>query len=259
MPPFTAVAIRFAIASVILLGIARGMKVELGKRPYEKTIWAVNGFFSFCASYGVVYWCEQYVPSGLSALLFALFPILVALMAHFAIPGERLRPRSIVGIAIGFAGIATLFSEDFAKLGGRKVLIASVIMLVAPFVSAISSVVIKRLGSGIHPISIAAVPMAFGGGVMAVLAIVFERHRTIVWTPATLGALAYLSIFGSAVSFTLYYWLLRRLPASRVSLIAYVTPVVAVAVGVMFLDEPLTARLVAGAVLVIAGVALAGS
>ena len=74
--------------------------------------------------------------------------------------------------------------------------------------------------------------------VMAALALLFERHRPIVWTPTSIGSLAYLSVFGSAVTFTLYYWLLRHARASRVALIAYATPVIAVATGVLFLDEP---------------------
>jgi drug/metabolite transporter (DMT)-like permease len=81
MPPFTAVALRFAIATVILLAIARAMKVRLGAEPHEKTLWLVNGALIFSVSYGVVYWSEQYVPSGLAAILFATFA-LVTLFAH---------------------------------------------------------------------------------------------------------------------------------------------------------------------------------
>ena len=98
-------------------------------------------------------------------------------------------------------------------------------------------------------------PMVVAAVVMTVLALAFERHRPIVWTPVAIGSLAYLSVLGSAVTFTLYYWLLRHVRASRVALIAYATPVIAVATGVLFLDEPLTSRFVLGGALVIAGVA----
>jgi drug/metabolite transporter (DMT)-like permease len=90
---------------------------------------------------------------------------------------------------------------------------------------------------------------------MTVLALLFERNRPVVWSKASIGSLAYLSVFGSAMTFTLYYWLLRHVRASHVALIAYVTPVIAVVTGVLFLDEPLTTRVLVGGALVIAGVA----
>jgi len=225
LPPFTAISIRFAIATTILLVYAAATKVPLGKHPHEKTLWIVNGLLFFSVSYGVVYWSEQFIPSGLSAILFALFPLLVTLLAHYALPNEPLRRRGAIGVALGFLGIVVIFSEDFAKFGGRQALIAAAVMLLSPFVSALSSVGIKKYGAGIHPVSVA--------------------------------ALLYLAICGSSVTFTLYYWLLRHVRAGRVALIAYMTPIVAVIFGVGFLHERLTPRIVLGALLVIFGVILA--
>lgn len=257
LPPFTAIALRFSIASALLVAAAKAMRVPLGAQPHEKTLWVVNGVLFFSVSFGVVYWAEQFVPSGLSAVLFALFPLLVTLLAHLLLPGERLRPLSGIGVLAGFAGIAVIFSEDFSRLGGPKVLLGASVLLLSPFVSAVSSVLVKKYGSGIHPISLAAMPMAVCAVVTATLALLFERQRPVVWTPASVGSLLYLAIMGSCVTFTLYYWLLRHVPASRVALLAYMTPVVAVLTGVVFLDEPLTARIVIGGLLVIGGVALA--
>lgn len=259
MPPFTGIALRFGVATVVLLVAAWWMKIPLGRMPHEKGLWIVNGVLFFSVSFGVVYWAEQFVPSGLTAVLFAIFPLFVALLAHFLLPGERLRPRSGIGALLGFLGVAVIFSEDFRKLGGEHVLFGCTVLLLSPTVSAISSVAIKRLGAGIHPISLAAVPMAVCSVVMTVLALVFERGRPVTWSVTTVGAVLYLALAGSCVTFTLYYWLLRHVRASRVALVAYATPVVAVLTGVVFLHEPFTARIAAGAVLVIGGVALAAS
>jgi len=133
LPPFTAISIRFAIATTILLVYAAATKVPLGKHPHEKTLWIVNGLLFFSVSYGVVYWSEQFIPSGLSAILFALFPLLVTLLAHYALPNEPLRRRGAIGVALGFLGIVVIFSEDFAKFGGRQALIAAAVMLLSPF------------------------------------------------------------------------------------------------------------------------------
>jgi drug/metabolite transporter (DMT)-like permease len=230
--------------------------VRLGAEPHEKTLWLVNGALFFSVSYGVVYWSEQYVPSGLSSILFATFPLLVTFFAHLFLPGEPLRLTAGLGALAAFAGIVVIFSEDLAKIGGPKTGLAAAVLLLSPLVSSLSSVVVKKWGGTIHPISLSAMPMVVGTAVMTVMALVFERHRPIVWTGASIASLAYLSVFGSAVTFTLYYWLLRHVPASRVALIAYATPVIAVTTGVLFLDEPLTSRFVAGGALVIAGVAL---
>ena len=257
VPPFTAVALRFAIASAILLASAKAMRVPLGAQPYERRLWVVNGLLFFSVSYGVVYWSEQFVPSGLAAILFATFPMLVSLFAHGFLPGERFRIRAVSGLLLAFAGIVVIFSEDFAKIGGPKTAAAAGVLLLSPIVSAISSVLVKRWGAGIHPISLAGMPMAIASLVMTAAALLFERGRPLVWSRTAIVALAYLSIVGSAVTFTLYYWLLRQVPASRLALIAYATPVIAVIAGVLLLDEPLTSRFLIGGALVIAGVAFA--
>jgi drug/metabolite transporter (DMT)-like permease len=259
IPPFTGVALRFGIATVILLAAAWWLGIPLGRRPNEKRLWLVNGVLFFSVSFGVVYWAEQFVPSGLAAVLFALFPLFVALLAHAVLPGERLKPRAGLGIALGFLGIAVIFSEDFRKLGGDHVLFGCCFMLLSPTVSAISSVAVKRWGSGIHPISLAAVPMGVCAAVMAIVALVFESDRKVTWSPAAIGSLLYLAIAGSCVTFTLYYWLLRHMRASGPPLLAYATPVIAVLIGIAFLNEPLTWRLALGAVMVIGGVAIAVS
>lgn len=257
IPPFTGVALRFAIASTLLLSISPLLRVPFLRTPAEPWLWLSNGLLSFCASYGIVYWSEQWVPSGLAAVLFATFPLMTAILAHLLLPGERLTPASAVGVVVGFAGVAVIFSEDFARLGGRPVLVASAVMLGSPLVSALSSVAIKKWGAGVHPVSITAVPQAIAAGIMGGIALATERGSEATYTPTSVAALLYLAVFGSAVTFTLYYWLLAHLPATRTALIAYTTPVVAVGVGALFLDEPITPRVLAGTALVVGGVALA--
>jgi drug/metabolite transporter (DMT)-like permease len=203
-----------------------------------------------------VYWSEQYVPSGLASILFATFPILVTVFAHLLLPGEPLRIGSALGALTAFLGVVVIFSEDLAKIGGPKTAFAAGLFMLSPLVSSMSSVLVKKWGAAIHPISLAAMPMAVGTVVMTAMALLFERHRSIVWTTASIGSLAYLAVCGSAVTFTLYYWLLRHVRAGRVALIAYATPVIAVITGVLFLHEPLTSRFVVGGALVIAGVAV---
>ncbi len=258
MPPFAGVSLRFAIASVVLFAASPLFGVRFGREPNEKKLWLVLAAFSFCGSYGVVYWCEQWVPSGLAAVLFATFPLLVALLAHFFLPAERLTWAGALGAAIGFAGVAVIFSEDFARLGGPKVRFAAAVFLLSPLVSSISYVATKKWGKGIHPMSLSAVPMAITAVVMGALSLATEGNRPISWTPTAVWTLVYLALFGSAVTFSLYYWLLSILPATRLSLMAYLIPVVAVGIGALAMHEPITLRVLAGSALVLGGVSMAG-
>jgi drug/metabolite transporter (DMT)-like permease len=257
LPPLIGLTLRFAIAAAVLLPLAPVLGVRLGRSAVERRLWLASTLLNFCASYGILYWAEQWVPSGLTAVLFATFPLWTGLLAHLALPGERLTPWAFAGALIGFAGVAVIFSEDFRSLGGPQVAFAAAVVLLSPVSSALGSVAIKRWGQGIHPLSLSAVPMGLTALVMAPVAAVVEQGREITFDTRSVLALLYLAIFGSAVTFTLYYWLLKRLPATSLALITYATPVVAVIVGSLFLDEPFTLRIVLGAVLVIAGVAVA--
>jgi drug/metabolite transporter (DMT)-like permease len=257
IPPFTGVAARFAIAFLFLLALIRYRRVPLGKQPHEVKLWFLNGLLAFCLTYGAVYWAEQHITSGLAAVLFATFPLFVAILAHFLLPGEPLTFWKLTGTVLGFAGVTVIFSEDLTLVGGEKAYIAAGLALLAPPACAITSVAIKRWGKAIHPLSISGIPMGITAGVMGAAALAFEGDRDIHLDTVSVGALLYLAVMGTAVTFSLYYWLLRQVSATGLSLIAYMTPVVAVLVGTLFLDETMTARTWAGSGLVVAGVALA--
>ncbi len=256
IPPFTGVALRFAIAGLLLVSLAPRLGVRFGRSRREAGLWAMNALLSFCVSYSVVYWSEQYIPSGLAAVLFATNPLLVAALAHFALPGERLSLPAAAGLLLGFAGVALIFSDDLRLLGGERVRQAALVMLVSPAVSAVSSVAIKRWGAGIHPLSLAAVPMLACAVVMTPFALVVERGVPVVFDAPSVAALLYLAFLGSALTFTVYYWLLARVPATRAALISYLIPIVAVGIGAALFGEPLRPRLLAGGALVLAGVGL---
>ena len=261
IPPVTGVAIRFALAGLVLVAIGHLRGVRFGRLPGEARLWVVNAATTFAGSYGIVYWGEQWVPSGLAAVLFATLPLWIVSLGHFLLPGERGGLRRWSGVLFGFAGVAIIFSEDFSKLGGPKVLFASMIFLLAPFVSALGSLSVKRWGGAISPFSVAGVPMLMTGGAMGILALIVERDRAIapiLGAGAAVGpwlATLYLALFGSALTFSLYFWLLARRSAVAASLISYTVPICAVVVGWLMFDEPVTWRLLGGGGVVLCGVA----
>ncbi len=257
IPPFTGVALRFALAAVLLWAVARWRALPAPSWRRAGRIWTVQFVFTFFLSYGITYWAEQWIPSGLAAVLFSTFPLFVAILARLWLTDDRLGPRGLFGLVLGFGGVAVIFSEDLAALGGPMVLGASAVMLVSPFVAAIGNVLVKKWGAGIHPVHLTVQPMAATGVAMGAVALAFESGREIVFDARSLAALGYLSVVGSAVTFTLYFWLLGRMRATRLSLITYGIPVVAVLIGTVILDEPLTLRTLSGGALVLVGVGLA--
>jgi drug/metabolite transporter (DMT)-like permease len=259
VPPFTGAAIRFAIASALLLLAHPIFRIPFETGPAARRIWVTNGILLFCLSYGAVYWSEQWLPSGLAAILFAIFPLLVAGLARFILPGERLTPRAWSGIVLGFLGVAAIHAEDLAALGGEQVRTAAFWILLSPLSSALANVLSKRWGAGLHPLTLTAIPMAIGTVGLGAVAMWLERDAAVRYDTTSIACLVYLALIGSVVTFGVYFWLLARLPATKLSLIAYGTPVVAVLIGTLWLGERLTAQIVAGASLVLVGVALASS
>jgi drug/metabolite transporter (DMT)-like permease len=257
IPPITGVALRFAVAAAVLLALVPVFGVKLGRQRIERRLWLANGLLTFSIPYGVLYWAEQWVPSGLASVLFAIYPLLVAVIAHFLLPGEPLSLPKIAGVLTGFAGLAVIFSEDFRALGGPRVATAAAILLLSPLCAAFGSVIVKRWGEGVHPLSMAAMPMAVTAVLMGAVAGLAEADRPVAFGTAPVLALLYLGLLGSALPFTLYFWLLKHQTATGMSLINYAIPVIAVAVGTLFLGEPFTLRIVVGAAMVLAGVAMA--
>ncbi len=260
IPPFTGVALRFAIAAALLVVYARIMGISLAPLDRrEKRLRVLHALLTFCGSYGVVFWAEQWVPSGLASVLFATFPLLVAAMAHFVIPDERMSTPVLVGSVMGLAGIGVIFAEDFALLGGVMVAVGSVVMLISPIVAAVVSVAVKRWGSGMHPVSFNAVAMLYAAVIMGAVAAIAERHRPVAFDLGPVAALLYMATAGTAITFPLYFWLLEHMEARQVALIGYGTPVVALFLGVFMMNEPITARILIGSSMVVIGVAVASS
>ncbi len=255
LPPFAGLALRFAVAGALLAGWWR---LSGGSLPRQGGTWALialNTALNFVVPYVLVYWAEQSVPSGLVALLFATFPLWVALFAQLVLPEERLTATGTVGLLAGFAGVAVIFVGDVGALGSAGTARTAAIFLLSPVSCAAAQVTLRRCGRDIDPFALTAPPILATGAVAAVLHLALERGRPLVFDAATVGSVLYLGVFGTALAFLLYFRLLARLAATRLALITFGFPIVALAVGALLFGEPLGPRLLAGAALVLAGVA----
>ncbi len=253
LPPFSSAAIRFAVAAFLMIGVARLLAGrEGGTRPSWRLVLVMGGLH-FAGSYGIVYWAEQFLPSAHACILWAVFPLLMAITGHVALPGERLRPIHGVGFLAGFAGVVLLFATDVRGLGPDGVLAAGV-LLVSPLIVAIGTAIVKRYGAGASSLLLNRDGMLLGALLLAIVAVAFERDAELRFTRRALFSIAYLAVAGTVITFTIYFWLLRHAPAYKLSVIPYVLPAVALVLGYFLADEPIGPTTVIGFACIVVGV-----
>jgi len=256
LPPFTAAGVRFASAWLVFAILAPVLaRSEGGERPPWR-LRLSHGLLQLAASYGIVYWCETRLPSGLVSLLWSVFPLLMAVSGHYFLDGERLSARQWSGFLLGFGGVGMLFATDLRDIGPGAVPAGMVLML-SPIVVVVANTLVKRHGGHVSSVLLNRDGMSIGAMALLAAGALFESDASFDWTPRAIGSVAYLALVGSVVSFGLYFWLLRYVPAYRLSVIAYVTPMIALGLGAWVDSEPLGANTLAGAGLILVGVALA--
>ena len=256
LPPLTFAGIRFLVASLILsaLILARGVRWPRSRRDWS--LIAIVGLLQFTLNYGLVFWGEQYIPSGLAAVLQSTFPAFGLVIAHLYLPSERLTTRKVIGVLMGVVGVAIIFSDQLT-IAGHLALLGSVALVASAFFGAYSNVLVKAYAREIDPQVLAAGQMIFGFPPLLIIGIATEGNPfRFHWTMTAIISLAYLVIVGSVIAFALYYWLVRHMEVTKTMLIALVTPVVAVLLGMIVLHEKLNWRLFVGAACIISGIGL---
>jgi drug/metabolite transporter (DMT)-like permease len=258
LPPFVLASVRFLLAGAVLFAwavrrpAADGLPDPLGWAQWRACL--VVGGFLLLGGNGLVVLSELRIDSGLTSVAVATVPLWTALLAAAA-GQERLPPVAVAGVVLGFAGVAVMLSGSFS---GRIDTVGLLMALTAAVCWGFGSWWSRGAPLPRRPLVMTAMEMLCGGALMAVVALVRGEYD---FDPGAVGAagwwaLAYLTVFGSMLAFTCYVWLLRNARLSLVTTYAYVNPVVAVGLGVLLLDERLTARTLVATAVTLAGVAL---
>lgn len=257
LPPISFAGLRFALAAVLLALVAVWQGSRLPSTAREWRLLAYTGFLTITVNYALVFWGEQYISSGLAALLSATVPLFGLPLAHWYLSSERLTWRRMAGVLVGLIGVGIVFSGEL-EAGGRLAALASAGMVVAALATAHAGVLVKAGATHIEPPVLAGVQMAGGCIPLLLGGLVLEGSPAqFQWTSLAVGALAYLTILGSVVAFLMYYWLIRHTPVSGVLMIPLVTPLMAVLIGVLFGGETVGWHIGLGGAAIICGVALA--
>ncbi|MBK7091301.1 MAG: DMT family transporter [bacterium] len=252
-PPFWSAALRFllAIAILVTINFVTRQKYPQGWRNKWRVAWP--GIFTYFGSYSFTYLGSQYISSALASILFAVFPFMVMLLMTLMLKSEKVTMKAVLGVVLGFAGVVLIFLEPIDY--GSHAAFGMLMMLLSPLAAAIGTVSIKAYLKDEDVFPMVTLQMTLGCTLLTIAAFLVEDITLFHVTEASIGAMIFLAIFGSVISFTSYYWLLKRLPILTMSMVALITPIVAMVLGYIVLDEVLTTQDYVGAALVLAGVA----
>jgi len=254
VPPLLSAGVRFAIAGAGLLAIAKALNRPL---KTDVRLASIMALLPFAAAYGLIYWGEQYVPSGLAAVLFGMMPLYSATIASFALQDEPLTKKLLGGIVIAICGLALAFKESLNLGDAEWAALAATACAIAPLASAIGNVSIKRRGQRLDAIVLNGWAMLGGGLLLLATSIPTEDWGAATWTATAIGTIVYLAAIGSALTFVTLTILLRELPAVTMSYITLLLPFGALVFGAVLYDEAITAAAIGGAVLVACGLTVA--
>ena len=256
MPPFLMAAMRFLVAGLVLFVwmIARG---ERSPTKAEWTSASVLAVLIFVIDYGLLFWSEQRVPSGVAAVMMATIPVFMSLSEIILLRTQRLTLRLAVALLIGIGGVAVLMSRSLS-LGGAPIdRLGAGALLVASMSWSVSSSLTRKLPLPHSKVMSSGSQMLVGGVFLAIAAAALGEFRGFhpsSVSPMAWLALIYLIVAGSIVAFTTYVWLIHHESPTKVGTYAYVNPVVAVLLGYYFGGEALGLRTILGTVFVLISV-----
>ena len=256
VPPLILAAMRFFVAGIVLYGwmIARGERSPSGREWRSATL---LGLVIFVLDYGLLFWAEQRVPSGIAAVMLALIPAFMALSEIIFLRTQTLTVRLVVALLIGIGGVAVLMSRSL-NLGGAPIDKRGAAALIFASMSwSVASALTRKLTLPKSKVMSSGAQMLAGGVLLAVTAAALGEFRNFhPWSVSreVWFALLYLIVAGSIVGFTAYVWLIHHESPTKVGTYAYVNPLVAVLVGYFLGGEALSLRTIVGTMFVLISV-----
>jgi drug/metabolite transporter (DMT)-like permease len=250
--PFNVAALRFLASGVVLAALIPLFRVRWPRSRAEWTLVTFVGLVLFGLDFGLIYWGEQFLDSGLTAILFATLPLITILAAHVYLPGDRITARKLAGTMLAFLGVVALFGDSVRIDPSKAWPMAAIVASAA--CAAFAGIATKRHGAALHPATLNAPAMLIGGVSLSAVSLIAGDGFRLPSTPATWAAIAYLAFIGSVVTFLVYFTLLKTWNVTSLSFISVFTPAIALLLGFLFLDERPTLLAGLGALLILAGV-----
>ena len=260
IPPFLFALERAIAVAAILTLVALALRLPFPRDRRTLAAAAFAGLFNTGLSWALIFWAEQFVPSGLVAVFGATAPVWTAFLAHFLVRGDRLSWLKVAALALGLVGTGVLVGSPIQG-DGRDVLVATILLALLPITWAAAAILAARYLQHASPVPVIAVEV-WAGGIFLIPFALSQAGESVSWSVPAALAFAYLVLLGSCVGLVLNLWLYRKVRPTTVMLSQVLIPVQAVIIGAVALGEQVTMQMLAGALLVFAAVglnALAGS
>ncbi|MHB2149896.1 DMT family transporter [Calditrichota bacterium LG25] len=255
LPPFLSAGWRFLIAFIPLFIYSIKMDHPIPRDLKTHLFFLWFSVINFTGGYALVYWGEQYINSGLASVLFAVMPFYVALFSIKLLPSEDITLKKMLGIFTGFLGVVIIF-HDQLNITHPYGIYGMIAVLISPAFSALGTIVGKKARAKFHPVTLNTFPILYAALTLFLLHLATESGQTATYDLNAILSLLYLALLGTALAFVLYFWLLKTTSAVLMSLITFVTPPLALFWGWLIRDEQISWQLVAGMVIIFAGIGL---
>ncbi len=255
LPPFFSAGIRFVIASLLILAILKFRNYRYRFDLKETIFLLLVGLGSFSVPYGLVYWAEGRITSGLTAVTFAVMPFFAAILSRLFLKTEELSFWRVFGILLGFSGLVVIFGGDL-KVGSLGAAAGVLAVVASAFLNAVVAVSVKKYGYHIDPVFINLIPMGLGAVTLLGTSFFIEDWSTLVFNLSTVLAILYLAVFGSVVAFVIYFYLLKHISVVLLSMTSFITPLLAIGSGALVLGEKFPSGILLGSAMILGGVLL---
>ena len=256
LPPFGGAALRFTIALVLLFLYAKLNKISLKMNRKIFVVVAFSAFLMYPIDYGLIYWGEQYLSAGVTAIFFATFPLFTGIWATFLFRNEKFHWNKFIGLTLAIVGIAIVFLDQLLITQFEQtVVMGTLAIILGAAGGSMSVVIIKKYLTGVNSVSLSFHQMLQGVIYLMFFSLVAENYSDFHPNLRVILAVIYLGLFGSAIAFALYYWLLQKVSAITLSLIIYITPIVAIVVDYFMFGQVIKIRAIIGMIIIFSGIA----
>jgi drug/metabolite transporter (DMT)-like permease len=258
LQPFTLITFRLLIGFLLLASVVALFRQPLPREPRMYGHLVVMGVINIAIPFTLITFAEQAVASSLAAVINSAVPLFVIVIAAVFLKGETITVNRLVGLAIGFVGVAILVGLNVTDLGSANAF-GELALIGATISYAIGNVYAKKYVHGLRPMIPALFQVFFGLVVIGALAFLLERPLAEVPAPEAIFAVVWLGLFGSGLAYLSYFRILQRWGATRTSLVAYLLPIYGIVLGALVLSEPIATSTLVGTALVIGGIAVVNS
>lgn len=253
LTPFINLGLRFLVSAIAIYFIMIYTKTKIDLSSKSILIYIILGLFSYSIPFSLVYWAERTIPSSLASVLFGMYPLFVAILSSLFFKEEILSTNRILGILLSFFGLTMIF-KDGLRIEVTQYLTGMIAVVTSALMQASVAITIKKKGGHLNPLSMNFIPTLIAGLLLIILGTFTENLSSNVFNYKSILMVLYLAIFVTVFNFTTYYWLLKRMSVIILSLTSFITPVIAVLVGVLIGNEKLSKNIASGAIFVLLGI-----